>query len=267
MRVFDCFTFFNEIDILELRLRELGDCVDIFVIVEANHTHTNKPKEFLFEKNKDRYAQWLDKIRYIKVTDMPIAANAWTNENFQRNAISRGLGDIEADDLILVSDVDEIFRTDSIEYCKSVPNEKYCFRMALYQYRLNYQLTTPSASHTEWGMGMLGSQLASTTPQQLRNERHLPLPANCKIIDHGGWHFSWQGDSEFLKNKCVNMAHQEFNNSDNLEEFDNFEKFFEKKIGGNIYANHTYEVVKIDEYFPKVLQNCPEFLSHLILPS
>jgi len=266
MRVFDCFTFFNELDMLELRLREMDPVVDIFVLVEADHTHTNNPKEFLFEKNKERFSQWLHKIRHIKVTDMPISSDAWVNENFQRNAVSRGLTDVEPDDLILVSDVDEIFRTESIEYCKAVPNEKYCFRMALYQYRLNYQRTN-SGAFTEWGMAMLGSQLKNTTPQQLRNERHFPLPVNCKIIDHGGWHFSWQGDSEFLKNKCKNMAHQEYNNNYNIEEFNQFEKFFETNSGGNIYAGHTFEIVKIDEYFPKVLQNSPGFLSHLILPS
>lgn len=267
MRVFDCFTFFNELDILELRLRELDSVVDVFVLVEADHTHTNNPKEMIFENNKDRFSQWLPKIRHIKVTDTPMSSDAWVNENFQRNAISRGLYDIEDNDLILVSDLDEIFRPSAVEYCKSNPNEKYCFRMALYQYRLNYQLTTPNASHTEWGMGMLGSQLKTTTPQKLRNERHLPLPQNCKIIDHGGWHFSWQGNSEFLKNKLRNMAHQEFHNNQNLDEFTDFEKFFESKTGGNIYAGHTYEIVKIDDYFPKTLQYSQGFLSYLVLPN
>jgi hypothetical protein len=267
MRVFDCFTFFNEFDMLELRLRELNKCVDVFVLVEADHTHTNIPKEFLFEQNKDRFSKWLDKIRHIKVTDMPMAEYAWTNENHQRNAIAKGLTDVEPDDLILVSDVDEIIRVDTIEYCKANPNEKWCLRMPLFQYKLNYQLITPSASHTNWGMAMLGSQLPTTTPQQLRNDRHEPLPKNCKVIDHAGWHFSWQGDSEFLKTKLISFAHQECVSDENIIDYTNPDKFFATKTGGNIYAGHTYEIVKINDYFPRTLLEDTAFLADRVLPN
>lgn len=67
MKIYDCFTFFNELDLLELRLAELYNYVDYFVIVEADKTHSGKPKEFILEKNFSRYARWRNKIIHLKV--------------------------------------------------------------------------------------------------------------------------------------------------------------------------------------------------------
>ena len=65
--IYDCFPFFNELDVLEIRLNVLYDIVDYFVITEADKTHTGRHKEYIFEQNKDRFAKFLDKIIYIKV--------------------------------------------------------------------------------------------------------------------------------------------------------------------------------------------------------
>ena len=65
MTLYDCFLFFNEYDILELRLKELYDTVDYFVIVEGTHTHIGNPKESNFEKYKARYEPYMEKIRYF----------------------------------------------------------------------------------------------------------------------------------------------------------------------------------------------------------
>ena len=69
--IYDCVIFFNELDLLEVRLNELKNVVDKFVIVEASFTHSSKPKEFCFENNKERYQEFLDQIIYWKVTDLP----------------------------------------------------------------------------------------------------------------------------------------------------------------------------------------------------
>ena len=71
MKVYDCFTFFNELELLDLRLKELNSYVDYFVLVEDTLTHTGKPKELIFEKNKDKYSDYLDKIIYVKINDLP----------------------------------------------------------------------------------------------------------------------------------------------------------------------------------------------------
>ena len=69
MKIYDCFTFFNELEILDLRLKELNNHVDYFVLVEATLTHTGKSKDLIFEKNKNKFSEYLDKIIHIKVDD------------------------------------------------------------------------------------------------------------------------------------------------------------------------------------------------------
>ena len=97
-KIYDCFTFFNEYDLLDIRLEEHYDHVDHFVIVESNKSFQNKDKEFNLEKNWDRYSKYHDKIIYIKVEDMPGGENPWVREAFQRNAIERGIVDAAAND-------------------------------------------------------------------------------------------------------------------------------------------------------------------------
>jgi hypothetical protein len=265
MRVFDCFTFFNELDMLELRLREMDSVVDVFVLVEADHTHSNLPKTWIFEENKERFSQWLPKIRHVKVTDMPMSGDAWVNENHQRNAIARALTDIEADDRILVSDCDEVIRPSTVEYIKNSASKKWCLQMALFQYKLNYQRTNAGA-HTEWGMAMCGDQLQSTTPQELRNQRMNAAAYGAETVAHAGWHFAWQGDGEWLRTKLLSFAHQELNNPETLEAYQDPEKFFEQRRGGPVFSTDTFEIVKINDYFPSTLQDTT-FLSDRILPN
>lgn len=108
MAIYDCFTYFNEIELLELRLSVLDSFVDYFVLVEANKTFTNEDKEFHFEKNKHLFTDYADRIIYIKVDDMPNSDNAWDREKHQRNCIMKGLSRAHPDDLIIISDIDEI---------------------------------------------------------------------------------------------------------------------------------------------------------------
>ncbi len=110
MKVYDCFTFYNEFELLELRLESLYDVVDWFVIVEANKTHTNEPKPYNFIERRNDYRKYLPKIRYIQMdADVPFKGiGDWSIENAQRDYIMRGLVDAQPDDLIFISDLDEI---------------------------------------------------------------------------------------------------------------------------------------------------------------
>ena len=108
-RVYDCFTFSTELDLLEFRLGYLGDVVDHFVVVEAPRTFSGDAKDLLFAQNQDRFARWRDQIIHVVVDDLPAPEpDRWVPEHFQRQGITRGLTDAEADDVILVTDVDEI---------------------------------------------------------------------------------------------------------------------------------------------------------------
>ena len=106
----DAFMFYNELDILELRLETLDKYVDKFVLVEAEVNHVGGPKKLFFEENKDRYVKWLPKIIHVVVTadEAPTDENPWSREKFQRNCIKRGLATIPDDATVMISDVDEI---------------------------------------------------------------------------------------------------------------------------------------------------------------
>src|ERR1700732_4815745 len=111
-RIFDCFLFFNELDLLELRLNELSDVVDFFVLAEATVTYRGVAKPLIFRQNKDRFAPFLNRIIHVVVDDMPGCGPSeperWRRENFQRQALLRGLSGARARDYVIISDLDEI---------------------------------------------------------------------------------------------------------------------------------------------------------------
>ena len=112
MRIYDCFTFYNEFELLELRLESLHDFVDYFIIVEADKTQRNESKPFYFLQNKSRFSKFLPKIRHLMMNVSVEYKGGdvidWVIENTQRDYIKHGLFDAKCDDLILISDLDEI---------------------------------------------------------------------------------------------------------------------------------------------------------------
>jgi beta-1,4-mannosyl-glycoprotein beta-1,4-N-acetylglucosaminyltransferase len=130
-RIFDCFTFFNELEILDIRLNTLNDYVDYFVLVEATKTHSGKEKELYYLKNKEKFKKFEDKIIHVIVDDMPERKEGqdevsyrWQLENFQRNAIMRGLKNCKDDDIIIISDADEIPNPKKFEEIKEKLSKK-----------------------------------------------------------------------------------------------------------------------------------------------
>ena len=119
--VIDCFTFYNELEVLELRLTELYDVVDKFIIVEAEKTHKGENKRFIFEENKWRFEKWLDKVIHIKVYYPSHINDPWGREKFQRNSFmptlySLGLSN---NDVVFITDVDEILNSERVNYIKT----------------------------------------------------------------------------------------------------------------------------------------------------
>ena len=108
MKIIDCFTFYNELGLLKYRLDTLYDIVDNFILVEATTTHSGNPKELFYEKNKHLYQKYQDKIIHIIVDDMPKTTSTHIPENFQRVCISRGFKNLNKDDILIISDLDEI---------------------------------------------------------------------------------------------------------------------------------------------------------------
>ena len=108
--IYDCFSFFNEFDILDIRLHELNDIVDRFVLVEAPRTYRGEKKPLYFAENKERYSEFLEKIIHVVVDDLPTPINGdrWPPQIFQRRQLIRGLSSCSMDDIVIFSDLDEI---------------------------------------------------------------------------------------------------------------------------------------------------------------
>jgi Glycosyltransferase family 17 len=258
MKIYDCFTFYNETDLLELRLTELYNNVDYFVIVESNQTFTNKPKPWNFDIK--RFQQYADKIIYIQVTDMPNSSNAWDNEQHQRDAILRGLTDAAADDIVLISDADEIPRAEAIDYIRNSEQTIFALRMALFNFKLNYMRTTPG-QYDIWAMAARRSVFDDITPNTLRNLRfnfngapYQFVNDGCQLVEHAGWHFGYLGDKNYLVDKAQSFSHQEVNRPEFIEQID-IEASIAARTEWDRSSTNKYAIVELDSYFPKTILN------------
>lgn len=140
-RIFDCFPFFMELDLLELRLRHLSPLVHCFVLAESAFDFAGNPKPLYFEQNKDRFRDFNDRIVHIIVKDRPPnASKRWAIQRHQRDQLARGLGEARPDDLVMISDVDEIPKLGSIEAMRNALSSRRSFAtfaMDHHVYRLN----------------------------------------------------------------------------------------------------------------------------------
>ncbi|MET0183064.1 MAG: hypothetical protein ABW199_09285 [Caulobacterales bacterium] len=210
MAVFDCFTFFNELDLLELRLREMNEAVDRFVIVEAPWTFRGDPKPLFFAENKERFSAFLNKIIHVVVHDEIETDDPWAREKLQRDAIRRGLADAKPDDTIIVSDVDEILKPRAIR--EAVAYGALChFDQSVHHYFLD--LVKPDAY---WAhafaiparllryMTHIGEARAA---EQWALYERLNMPYH--VIRDAGWHFTWIGQPERIREKLGAYSHSE----------------------------------------------------------
>lgn len=208
MKIFDCFPFLNEKEILELRFMELYDTVDYFVIVEANRSHNGTPKEFIFEKNKNKYKKYLKKIIYIKVENMPEydPNDIFKLEYFQRRQIMRGLhGRAKLGDKILMSDCDEIPNVKAIKECLKFNNRWILFKQDLFYYFVNNMVKRGWGGTVMAEFGSFGND-----PQRLRAfaKRHSWAKGGEHLILDGGWHYSYMtgGDAKRVRDKVALFA-------------------------------------------------------------
>jgi beta-1,4-mannosyl-glycoprotein beta-1,4-N-acetylglucosaminyltransferase len=216
MKIIDCFIFYNELDLLFYRLSVLNNVVDYFVLVEATKTHAGNDKILYYQENKKRFEKFNHKIIHIIVDDFIIPniekGEAWKNENYQRNAIHRGICklDLVPEDYILISDADEIPDPEMLLRMKISEQviDIASLNQDFYYYNLN------SKRNEIWLYPKLISFAYYSSRINEPNMPHLFRHMNTdKIIRNGGWHLSYFGDVQYIKNKIENFAHQEFNNN------------------------------------------------------
>ena len=235
--IYDCFTFFNELDLLEIRLNELSGVVDKFVLVEATKTHQGKEKPLHFKENSERFGNFKDKIIHVIVDEYPAFdenSSAWILEHHQRNMIMKGLEGCRPDDVIMISDIDEIPNPQRIAEYKDVSGMKI-FRQKMYYYFLNCENARDSAgydNHT-WNGTIVIHYKDIVKPQDLREMsmrllslyhheffhriywtvRFLLSNLNAKhkvvFVNRAGWHFSYLGGIDRIIKKLEAFAHTE----------------------------------------------------------
>jgi hypothetical protein len=210
-RVYDCFLYNGETDVLDIRLHELSDVVHRFILVESNTTFSGLPKLPSFDSTDPRIAPFSARIRHVVVTDMPDTDDAWVREAWQRNAVLRGLSDATGDDLVLMSDVDEIPRATAVkDMATDTANKIFGLRLALYYFFVNYRNVEGPEAAITWAIAATRDELESVVPNDLRHAvRQRNVPA--RIVDDAGWHFSYLMDEAGVRRKIAAFSHQEFN--------------------------------------------------------
>lgn len=229
-KIYDVFPFFNELDLLEIRLNQLNDVVDFFVLTEADVTHAGNSKRLYFDENRAKFEKFLPKIVHVVATDFPSELSTFGRDWYQRDFVKRILDTLmDDDDILIYGDVDEIPRLDSLEVALvSVENDKPMAFMAqdIYYYYLNLEEISgtllsnvgeyPGQANTKWlGTSVSKWKFAKTImPSQLRNPE---LKEHASRISNGGYHFSYVGGpapvdaTARVKAKLAESAHQELN--------------------------------------------------------
>jgi beta-1,4-mannosyl-glycoprotein beta-1,4-N-acetylglucosaminyltransferase len=212
--IIDAAPFNNELDILEMRLTELGDAVDKFLIVEASRDHQDHPKPYWYADNRERFAAWADKIVHVMLEDgsMPSLADdpdPWAREHAQRNVgMARGLALIEHDNdtVFLQSDVDEIPRA------LQARNVRPGGRMLSFQQRLHCFCV--DWQHPDWWYGTVAATVG--TLRRLPEGREFAWQRDARLraenpahLRDAGWHFSWLGGKDAALAKLGSFCHPE----------------------------------------------------------
>lgn len=254
--IYDCFLFYTELDLLELRFEILDPHVDRFVLLESSKSFTGRAKPLCFAENRDRYARFADKIIHVVVDDdPPDCHNAWVREKHQRNALLRGLSGCRPDDVIVFSDLDEIPNPRILSNLPATDKPIRC-RQLYFFYNLNcLNVTKPWWSGTRI---VRYRHLEKYSPQALRKlKKH-----ECKVVYNAGWHFSFMGNVDFIAEKLNDFSHQEFNRPE-LNNPDQLLAAINQGID-ILGRDYRFEQVRLDEYLPTFLVEHPERFERFI---
>jgi len=275
--------YFDEEMILDLRLNILNSHVDYFIIVESRYNHKGEKRKLLF--NKEKFIKYRDKIIYLVHDEVPSKVkrindeddektqtnkyimNALYRENAQRNYIINGLNNANNEDIILISDVDEIPKIDKFEFNK-VNNKIILFRQDMFYYKFNLCLP-----NFKWTGTKACRKKDLISPQWLRNIKEKKYPffridtffsdkkyTDIKIVNDGGWHFSNIKTAKAIEHKLKSyLHHKEFDDVPlSIKEIDqlvqNKKAIYDLKVDkrvnkiGNGVALEKFEISKLPNH-------------------
>ena len=283
MKIFDCFMYFDEEMILDLRLNILNSHIDYFIIVESRYNHKGERRKLLF--NREKFIKYRDKIIYLVHDEVPSKVkrindeddkktqtnkyimNALYRENAQRNYIINGLNNANSEDIILISDVDEIPKIDKFDFDK-VKNKIILFRQDMFYYKFNLCLP-----NFKWTGTKACRKKDLLSPQWLRNIKEKKYPffrldtffsdkkyTDIKIVNDGGWHFSNIKTAKAIEHKLKSyLHHKEFDDVPlSIKEIDqlvqNKKAIYDLKVDkrvnkiGNGVALEKFEISKLPNH-------------------
>jgi len=247
MNIFDCFIYNNEEMILDLRLSYLNKYVKKFIIVESKYTHQGNLKtNFL---NLNEFKKYKDKIDYNLIDKFPENLSNWGRENYQRNFLMHSIKDLNEDDYIMISDLDEI---PNLRNLNSIIKSKFtAFQQTNYSFKFNLKnITFPI-----WYGTKLCKKKYLKSPQWLRDQKVKKYSIlkfykiKWNIIQNGGWHFSYIMNPNEISEKIKSFSHAEYN----LDKYTNI-KIIENKLSKGLdlfNRNQSYQKVELDSSFPK----------------
>jgi beta-1,4-mannosyl-glycoprotein beta-1,4-N-acetylglucosaminyltransferase len=239
--IVDCFTFYNELEMLYYRLSVLNDSVDYFVLVESNQTFAGNSKKLFYNENKHLFEKYNHKIVHV-IVDLPFIYpninyqknDQWSNKHFQRNSIDIGLKRLSLDgsDIIIISDVDEI--PDPSNLKGLIVDRPISCMQDMYYYNLY-------TKHREKWFGskiLTYDMYKETTPQEIREKCY-----EYKCLYPFGWHLSYFGDTSFIENKLKEFSHQEFN----YPEFTDQDKINERiNTSTDLFGRHSVPIDRVE---------------------
>lgn len=230
MKIFDCFMYFDEDLLLDLRLNYLDKFVDKFIIIESNYNHKGESRKPHF--NKEKYKKFENKIEYILLKEKPegikginvtdaeneindkYILNAVKRENFQRNYINNCLSEASENDWIIISDLDEVPNLKNVNF-NNTNNKFIFFKQEMMYYKFNLKLEDYT-----WVGTKACRKKNLKSPQWLRNIKDRSYAwwrldtlfsknkyRNIKFIDNGGWHFSYLKTPEEIEKKLKSYLH------------------------------------------------------------
>jgi len=273
IKIFDCVTFFDNFEVLEIRLEELNEVVDFFVIVEATHSHAGRPKKPLLRENMHRFKRFEEKIISIVVDDMPVHSEPIDRPAlaaYQRNQTKQGLNLCNPGDIVLFSDVDEIPRVAKfvsiILFLALRPKQTLFLVQQLHYYFLNGRVHSQDSNWVgtaicryatfrddwEYDCAVLREWCVASTPYSV------PPPPTHKgkhLLTNGGWHFSYLGGAERVVEKIANFEVTPFDRS----EFKNIESVRKKlEEGRDPFERGGYiEYCPVDRSYPSCVRRNP----------
>jgi len=255
MKIYDCFQFFDEEMLLDLRLNVMDKFIDKFIITEATYMHNGKPKKLNFDIKK--FSKFKDKIIYIIVDKQPpdlfeiyerdknkedrrgqkLVLNGYKRDNYQRQMAASALKNIELNDWIIINDIDEIPNLEKINF-NEIKNKIIIFKQKMFYYKFN--LLYPNVN---WYGSKACRKKDFISPQWLRDLKHKKYPFwrfdtifskkkynNIHHVPNGGWHFTNIKSATDIQKKLNNYTHHyEFEQS-GLNVDDLVKKISERKV-------------------------------------